>query len=116
MTASPPGSSTPSWRLCEQRIATTSPAEIRHAARVTAQRAGVSAEVRVVQLRPSSQESDSTTAASGRDWHHRWVVRMHNVRQWYPSEQRQGDLPRPYLKGPQDKPLLGGETVRGLVR
>jgi hypothetical protein len=103
------------WRLCEQRIATTSHAEVRHAARVAAERTGTSPEVRVVQLRPSNQEPGDIP--SGRDWHHRWVVRMHKVRQWYPSEQRHKVIYRgPYLKGPQDKPLLGGETVRGLVR
>lgn len=105
------------WRLCEQRIAATSHAEVRHAARMTAERAGVSPEVRVVQLRPSGQEPEESTTAGGRDWHHRWVVRMHKVRQWYPSEQRHKVIYRgPYLKGPQDKPLLGGEIVRGLVR
>jgi hypothetical protein len=65
------------WRLCDQRIATTSPAEVRHAARVTAERAGVSLEVRVVQLRPSRQEPDGPSTTGGSDWHHRWVVRMH---------------------------------------
>jgi hypothetical protein len=50
-------------------------------------------------------------------WHHRWVVRMHKVRQWYPSEQRHKVIYRgPYLKGPDDKPLLGGETVRSLIK
>lgn len=44
------------------------------------------------------------------------VVRMHKVRQWYPSEQRHKVIHRgPYINGPHDKPL-GGETVRGLVR
>jgi hypothetical protein len=47
----------------------------------------------------------------------RWVVRMHKVRQWYPSEQCHKVIYcRPYLKGPEDKPLLGGETVRSLTR
>lgn len=104
------------WRLCEQRVASTTPAEVGHAARVTAERAGVSPEVRVVQLRPVDQPSAEPTEG-GREWQHRWVVRMHKVRQWYPSEQRHKVIYRgPYLKGPDDKPLLGGETVRGLVR
>jgi hypothetical protein len=98
-------------------IAGISRAEVRHADRVTAERAGVFPEVRVVQLRPSSQEPDGTTTVGGRDWHHRWVVPMHKVGQWYPSEQRHKVIYRgSYLKGPQDKPLLGGETVRSLVR
>jgi len=42
-------------------------------------------------------------------------VRMHKVRQWYPSEQRHKVIYRgPFVKGPEDKPLLGGEIVRHL--
>ena len=49
-------------------------------------------------------------------WNHRWVVRMHKVRQWYPSEQRHNMIYRgPYVKGPEDKPLLWGEVVRRLT-
>jgi hypothetical protein len=82
---------------------------------VRAEHAGVSPEVRVVQLRQPEQTGDSE--AGGRDWRHRWVVRMHKVRQWYPSEGRHKVIYRgPYIKGPADKPLLGGETVRGLTR
>ncbi len=42
---------------------------------------------------------------------------MHKVRQWYPSLGQHKVIYRgPYLKGPEDKPLLDGETVRGLTR
>lgn len=103
------------WRLCEQRITSTSDADIGHAARLSAERAGVPAQVRVVQLRHTT--SDNAGEGTSRDWQHRWVVRMHKVRQWYPSEQRHKVIYRgPYVKGPADKPLLDGETVRGLVR
>lgn len=115
------------WRLCEQHIATIGHAEVGHAARVTAERAGVSPEVRVVQLRtanpsaPADADGDDDAVEpatdTGERWHHRWVVRMHKVRQWYPSEQRHKVIYRgPYLKGPENKPLLGGEVVRGLTR
>jgi hypothetical protein len=105
------------WRLCDQQIATASQADINHSARVTADRAGVSAEVRVVQLRSTGQHAADSPVEGGREWRHRWVVRMHKVRQWYPSEQRHKVIYRgPYVKGPEDKPLLGGETVWGLVR
>jgi len=81
-----------------------------------ADRAGVSADVRVVRLRRTEQ----TGGASGhtaRDWQHRWVVRMHKVRQWYPSLQQHKVIYRgPYIKGPGDKLLLGGEVVRALIR
>ncbi|MGI5292841.1 hypothetical protein ACQEVF_57355 [Nonomuraea polychroma] len=103
------------WRLCEQRIATVTQADINHSARITAERAGVPADVRVVQLRRTDQPADQRPA--GRDWQHRWVVRMHKVRQWYPSLQQHKVIYRgPYIKGPDGKPLLGGETIRSLTR
>lgn len=103
------------WRLCEQRIAGIEPVPTNHAARVIAERTGLSPEVRVIRLRQRAEHASDQPA--GRDWQHRWVVRMHKVRQWYPSEQRHKIIYRgPYIKGPEDKPLLGGETVRALVR
>jgi hypothetical protein len=103
------------WRLCEQRIAVTDQAEVNHSARVLAGRASVSPEVRIVRLRRAEQSSEGSHP--GREWHHRWVVRMHKVRQWYPSEQQHKILYHgPYVKGPDDKPFLEGETVRGLIR
>ncbi|MGP4029733.1 hypothetical protein [Actinomadura sp. 3N407] len=103
------------WRLCEQRIGTIEQAAVNHSAQVRADRAGVPPDVRVVQLRRTAQPGDPTP--TGRDWRHRWVVRMHKVRQWYPSLQQHKVIYRgPYIKGPADKPLLEGETVRGLTR
>jgi hypothetical protein len=103
------------WRLCEQRIADVEPVETNHAARVIAERTGLSPEVRVIRLRQRDERTPGEPVA--RNWQHRWVVRMHKVRQWYPSEQRHKVIYRgPYLKGPEGKPLLGGETVQALVR
>lgn len=104
------------WRLCEQRITTVERAGVNHSAGVLAERAGVSPEVRVVRLR--RQEShDGPAEADPVRWKHQWVVRMHKVRQWYPREQRHKIIYRgPYVKGPEDKPMLAGETVRALVR
>ena len=104
------------WRLCEQRIAEAEPAPAGHSAQVLADRAGVPAEVRVVRLRRTESPGHDGDHA-GRDWQHRWVVRMHKVRQWYPSLQQHKVIYRgPYIKGPDDKPLLDGELVRALVR
>jgi hypothetical protein len=77
--------------------------------------AGVPADARLVRLRRTEQTGASSHAA--RDWQHRWVVRMHKVRQWYPSLQQHKVIHRgPYIQGPDDKPLLGGEVVRALIR
>jgi hypothetical protein len=101
------------WRLCGQQIAQISQDAPTPSAQSRADRAGVSPEVRVVTIRPS-RRSESTEPAT-RDWQHRWVVRMHKVRQWYPSEQRHKIVyGGPYVKGPADKPLLGGEVVRSM--
>jgi hypothetical protein len=103
------------WRLCEQRIATLEHAPVNHSSQLQADRSGVLADVRVVQLRRTDQCSEN--APGGRNWQHRWVVRMHKVRQWYPSLQQHKVIYRgPYIKGPAGKPLLGGDTVRGLTR
>jgi hypothetical protein len=103
------------WRLCEQRIASVTQAEINHSARTTAERIGASADVRVVQLRRTDQPGEQRPA--GRDYQHRWVVRMHKVRQWYPSLGQHKVIYRgPYIKGPDGKPLLSGETIRSLNR
>lgn len=103
------------WRLCEQRVGGVEVVETNHAARVVAERAGLSPQVRVVRLRQRDERMPGEPVA--RNWQHRWVVRMHKVRQWYPSEQRHKVIYRgPYVKGPDGKPLLGGETVRALVR
>lgn len=75
-------------------------------------------EVRVVQLRSFTQlgdvrQEDGTT----RQLHHRWVVRMHKVNQWYPSEGVHRIIWRgPFIKGPEGAPLLAGEKVQALVR
>ncbi len=103
------------WRLCQQQIATVETPRVNHSAQVIADRAGVSPDARVVRLRRTSPAGIS--GSQGREWQHRWVVRMHKVRQWYPSLQQHKVIYRgPYIKGPADKPLLPGESVWALVR
>lgn len=103
------------WRLCEQKIATASAADVSHSAQLAADRARVSPDVRIVRLR--RKEQPAKAQGGTRDWQHRWPVRMHKVNQWYPSQQRHKVIYRgPYLKGPADKPLIGGEAVWALVR
>jgi hypothetical protein len=103
------------WRLCAQQITEITDAPAGHNARLQAGRAGVSHEVRIATIRPTHTSTTRAGDHGSPDWRHRWVVRMHKVRQWYPTEQRHKILYRgPYVKGPADKPLLGGESVRNL--
>jgi hypothetical protein len=67
------------WRLCAQRIAASGLVPVTHSAQVVADRAGVSADARIVKLRRI--ERKPTDDAKPVDWQHRWTVRMHKVRQ-----------------------------------
>jgi hypothetical protein len=103
------------WRLCQQRI----PAIARFGDEPGT--AGVSApmaDTRIVQLRGwDATRSDPKRQARGRQYTHRWVVRMHKVRQWYPSEGVHKIIWRgPYIKGPDGALLLDGDKVHALVR
>jgi hypothetical protein len=105
------------WRLCEQQIGVVRAAPAGHSAQVTAARAGVNPDVRVVALRRAGPSGRAAAQAGPHQWHHHWVVRMHKVRQWYPSLQQHKVIYRgPFVKGDMAKPLLAGEVVRGLVR
>ncbi len=105
------------WRMCEQQIAAITTAESGHAARKTAAKAKVPADVRVVALRRTASPAAGPGQHRHTEWHHQWVVRMHKVNQWYPSlGQHRVRFRGPYIKGPADKPLLNGDVVKGLVR
>lgn len=81
------------------------------------ERAGMPArDVRVVRLRRSVAAARDAEAgpgdAGGREWRHRWIVRGHWRQHWYPSiADRRPLWIAPYLKGPDDAPLLGGDKV-----
>lgn len=74
--------------------------------------------VRVVTLRSYTEiASPSEQSRRQRRYEHRWMVRMHRVNQWYPSEGVHRIIWRgPYIKGPEDAPLLAGEKVYALTR
>lgn len=102
------------WRLCEQKTAAVHAARTGHSAQVTAARAAVPPDVRVVALRRAGSPSTAASPAEAHQWRHHWVVRMHKVRQGYPSLQQHKVIYRgPFIKGDTGKPLL---AVRGLVR
>lgn len=73
--------------------------------------------VRVVHLRSADPQRPTGESGPAREYKHRHVVRMHKVKQWYPSEQRHKVIWRgPYIRGPEGAPLLAGEKVQALVR
>ena len=75
-------------------------------------------QVRVVQLRRFHNTADNINTPHRQiNWRHSWVVRMHKVRQWYPSLGRHQIIFRgPYIKGPENAPLLAGEKIHALTR
>jgi hypothetical protein len=78
------------------------------------ERAGLPArDVRIVRLRRSiAADRDAEQTGAGREWRHRWVVRGHWRNHWYPSiSDHRPPWIAPYLKGPADAPLIGGDKV-----
>jgi hypothetical protein len=68
--------------------------------------------VRVVQLSAARRTADGEAAQGSRVYHHRWTVRMHKVRQWYPSLREHKIIWRgPYIKGPADAPMIATEKI-----
>ncbi|MFJ8546650.1 hypothetical protein ACIRFH_32645 [Streptomyces sp. NPDC093586] len=70
-------------------------------------------DVRVIRL---ANQAPARSSAEGhgtsRAYRHRWTVRMHKVRQWYPSAQEHRVIWRgPYIKGPADAPFMMGEKA-----
>jgi hypothetical protein len=71
----------------------------------------------VVAFRRATPSGRASGQAGPPLWHHHWVVTTQTVRQWYPSLKQHKIIYRdPYVKGDLDKPLLGGDVVRGLIR
>lgn len=69
-------------------------------------------DIRVIRLAHQVPAQRSADADTSRIHHHRWTVRMHKVRQWYPSTQEHRLIWRgPYIKGPADAPFMVGEKA-----
>ncbi|UUU36658.1 hypothetical protein JIX56_46440 [Streptomyces sp. CA-210063] len=69
-------------------------------------------EVRVIRLAAPSPRASDPVGETKRVYHHRWPVRMHKVRQWYPSRKEHRVIWRgPYIKGPAEAPLMMGEKA-----
>jgi hypothetical protein len=104
------------WRLIAQGV-TTAERPTAAPAQTTAADGHDSAphdpDIRVIRLAaPSARATNEPAEEKARVYHHRWPVRMHKVRQWYPSRQEHRVIWRgPYIKGPADAPLMMGEKA-----
>lgn len=106
------------WTLSQQRLATPSRELGSRAARRRLERLGLSeiANVRVVRLRRvgPQQSADGSLSVV---WSHRWMVSGHWRNQWLPSlKAHRLQWIAPYVKGPDDKPLVVKDTVKAWVR
>lgn len=105
------------WALMETpRLVTDEPALIERAARRRAERAKLPSEVRYIDLRHPEHAPTRSTSADV-DWSHRWIVSGHWTNQPYGPAQslRRPQWIAPYVKGPDDKPLVVKENV-GVLR
>lgn len=101
------------WLLMSQQVAdvvdSTPPPTVR---RRYARRGYDRAPVKVVTLKPETQHR-TTHTKTGREYHHRWIVRAHWRNQWFPKQGRH--IPmwiQPHVKGPEGAPILDQrETV-----
>lgn len=105
------------WRLCDQEIAEVTPQETQTRGERPA-RPKRWEKVNVVTLRRRRRPRDPDRETQPVAWSCRWVVQMHRVRQWYPSEGRHKVIFRgPFFKGPEGAPLKPtAEQVKALAR
>lgn len=102
-----------------QRILRTTEAQLERSARRRATRAlEIAPKVSVIALRAYESSSSPRIGQRQVDWSHRWVVSGHWRKQYYPSTGE--NVPTwidPYVKGPEDKPLvIGGARVFDVTR
>lgn len=111
------------WRLCQQSIADRWDEEpARHARRRMTRAHLPVSPISVITLR--RRESHHDDGETHVDWQHRWMVRGHWRKQPYKEENADGEKVtvyrniyiNPYLKGPEDKPLLIRDKVNALIR
>lgn len=104
------------WMLMGQTLASVELAHYQRSDYRRIARAGGSVSpVRIISLR--RQAGERGNSETDREYVHRWIVRGHWRRQWYPA--RAVHRPvwiAPHIKGPEGAPLLGGEKVYSLQR
>jgi len=94
------------WRLIRQKIIITERQKIERQAKRLAARNDIQTEIQVIRLREQVHASEDGDG-DGIEWSHRWMVRGHWRDQWYPRKTRHEKIwVNPYVKGPEDKPLI----------
>ena len=104
--------------IADNRLTAPQARSKKKAKRVASGRAPAPEAVRIITLRSQQPSGSYAAAPSGRIYRHRWTVSGHWRNQaigkkW--SERRPIYI-NPYLKGPQDKPLLTGDKVKAWTR
>lgn len=105
------------FQLMRQNLVVTERAHVpRHIARRCI-REDVTADVLVVRLRHLRTSGDSEVGDGGVEWTHRWIVGGHWRQQWLPSRGvHRPTWIAPYVKGPENLPLIVKERIEALVR
>ncbi|MFD6250277.1 hypothetical protein [Streptomyces roseolus] len=100
------------WRLAAQGVTVLGPSRERASQSETV-RPSADSDIRVIRLAYQiPAQRSGKEEGEGRVYQHRWTVRMHKVRQWYPSSQQHRLIWRgPYIKGPADAPFMIGEKA-----
>jgi hypothetical protein len=105
------------WALMRQRLFVPAepvdrvmPRQVKYARR---RAPNLNDKVHIVRLRRRTSSTYSGFHGFNRpDWKNQWVVRPHWREQWYPStEEHKLILVWSYIKGPEDKPLIGAERA-----
>ncbi|MCF1592462.1 hypothetical protein [Streptomyces muensis] len=109
------------WLLMGQSLATSERVAADRASRRRIQRIDrdYGTEVRLIRLRRARTDrgADPAERPGTREYQHRWVVKGHWRDQWYPSRGTHKPIwISPYIAGPEDAPLIGGEKVFVLAR
>lgn len=103
------------WRLITQGVTAAGPSQAGTGAPATPGDESSlprDPDVRVIRLAAPSPRPSDPAGETKRVYHHRWPVRMHKVRQWYPGRQEHRVIWRgPYIKGPAGAPLMVGEKA-----
>lgn len=108
------------WLLVQQKVAVRRPATADRAGRRRWERNTNRPlpEVTIIELRRPVQTSTEDRGDHGFvDWSHRWIVDGHWRNQWHAkTEEHVPTWIAPYVKGPDDKPLVVKKRINAWVR